>query len=499
MTQDIAEQLDHFSLTGADLEALKTAGRIVIPMLDDVLDAFYGYATNQEEMATFFPTEDVLTHARTRQKEHWEMLLSGDFDAAYLRSAAVIGKVHFRIQLPFDFYLSGYARASTDIQNKLLARLNRSWRPGAKRGAGKLLGAMARAFALDTSLVIESYFAAQREERERAMGYLNTAMARMAAKDLSQPIPSPEESDYPARFDSIRTDFNELMLAMGGIIKTIKDATVDLDLTATEVNDSADSLARRTEAQAATLEQTALSVDEISTSVQASSSATADTDRMVSATRTNAANGHSVVLESVKCMRDISEASAKISDISGMIDEIAFQTNLLALNAGVEAARAGDAGRGFAVVASEVRSLAQRAADSAQQISSLIKDTNELVERGVELVDRAGSALGTIVSDVEHAASLSSEIATSAREQSAGLTEIAKGVSQLDSVTQENAAMVEQTAAAMGSMQRDTEAMSRLVNDFILMSAAPPEAEMPDTAEADVELAQDDAWEEEVA
>ncbi|MBO9395180.1 globin-coupled sensor protein [Shimia sp. R9_2] len=484
MTTNISAQLEHFSLTGADLEALKHAGRIVTPLLDDVLEDFYTFAINQAEVARFFPTEDILNHARTRQKEHWEMLLSGEFEPAYLKSAETIGQVHYRIQLPFDFYLSGYARASTHIQSLLLKRLSGSWLRRRSEDPSRVLGALARAFALDTNLVIESYFTAQRAEREQAMSHLNAAMSRMANKDLSQPIPGPEESDYPARFNELRIDFNDLMLTMGDIIRTIKDATVDLDLTATEVNDSADSLARRTEAQAATLEQTAHSVDEITASVQASTSATSDTDRVVSATRSNAASGHSVVLESVHCMREIAEASAKISDISGLIDEIAFQTNLLALNAGVEAARAGDAGRGFAVVASEVRSLAQRAADSAQQISDLIKDTNDLVERGVELVDRAGSALGTIVSDVEQAASLSSEIATSAREQSSGLTEIAKGLSQLDSVTQENAAMVEQTAAAMGSMQRDTEAMSQLVNGFILQAAASEEAER----------AQDEDW-----
>ncbi|MBO9473155.1 globin-coupled sensor protein [Shimia sp. R10_1] len=494
MDTAITENLERFALTGADLDALKYAAKIVTPNLDDVLDDFYAFATDRAEMARFFPTEDILNHARRRQKEHWEMLLSGDFAQAYLTSAEIIGQVHYRIQLPFELYLSGYARASSQLQDLLLKKTKTRW-PRRDRGRrSAALGALTRAFSLDTSLVIDSYFTAQREERERAMNHLNAAMGRMANKDLSQTIPSPEDSDYPERFDGIRTDFNHLMLAMRDIIKTIKDATVDLDLTASEVNDSTESLARRTESQAATLEQTALSVDEISSSVQASSSATADTDRVVSATRTNAANGHSVVFESVKCMKDIAEASAKISDISGLIDEIAFQTNLLALNAGVEAARAGDAGRGFAVVASEVRSLAHRAADSAQQISELIQGTNDLVEHGVDLVDRAGSALGTIVSDVEHAASLSSEIASSSKEQSAGLKEIAQGISQLDSVTQENAAMVEQTAAAMSSMRRDTEAMSQLVNGFILSEVRPVVANDADVSQDETEA--EETWED---
>ena len=187
---------------------------------------------------------------------------------------------------------------------------------------------------------------------------------------------------------------------------------------------------------------------------------------MMSQTHQKAKTGQEVMADTVAKMQEIAESSSQISQITGVIDDIAFQTNLLALNAGVEAARAGDAGRGFAVVASEVRGLAQRAAESAAEISDLIKASSDLVENGVEMVDQAGRVLGDIVQKVETVAGLTSQVANSSKEQSEGLSQISSSLSQLDNVTQQNAAMVEQTAAAVGSMQRDTISMAHLVSEF---------------------------------
>ncbi len=469
MATDIQLLVEQYGLSGKKSEALKAVGDKVAGWLDEVLEVFYADLATREDFRRFFPNDDVLRHARAKQKQHWQQLLSGKFDTEYVASARRIGRVHFfKIDLPLDYYMAGYAQASAHIQALFVQNASLWARPTQKAKLAEGLGLLSRAFFLDMNLVIDSFFEAQHQEQETAFGYLREGMGRMARKDFSKAIPAPATSDFPARFEEVRLAFNSLQSDMGGVIRTIKHATDDLDLTAAEVNSSADDLAHRTETQAATLEQTALSVEEITKSVLSSSEATQQTDSMMAQTHKSAVMGKDVMSETVAKMREIAESSAQISQITGVIDDIAFQTNLLALNAGVEAARAGDAGRGFAVVAHEVRGLAQRAADSAAEISELIKASSDLVENGVTLVDQAGDVLDGIVQSVEKVATLTSKVANSSREQSEGLGQISSGLSQLDSVTQQNAAMVEQTAAAMGSMQRDTTQMAQLVRDFDL-------------------------------
>jgi methyl-accepting chemotaxis protein len=466
MARETQDTLSKFALTGDDHRKLIRAGQLVAPILDDALEHFYSFAVADAEIAQFFPNESVMAHARAAQKKHWQRLLSGSFDDDYLASAERVGSVHFKIQLPFSMYLSGYSRANAYIQQRLLERAGPLVGKFSKRRQGELLGVLTRAFAFDTYQVIAAYFAAQKAEQDTAFKYLSDGIARMSGRDLSSPIPGPEESDFPARYDTVRQSFNSLMDSMRDVIVTIQESTGNLNRIASEVNQSAEDLSRRTETQAATLEQTAAAVEEINSSVQSSAESTSSTERVVLQTRQNAAKGNEVAEQAVTKMREISESSAQISQIISVIDDIAFQTNLLALNAGVEAARAGEAGRGFAVVASEVRGLAQRAADSAKEIKGLVGTSTQHVDNGVAMVDQAGTALTEIVKDIEKVSELTTEIVNSAREQSTGLAEIATGVSQLDQVTQQNAAMVEETAAAIMSLQQDTQVLSQLVGTF---------------------------------
>ncbi len=471
-TQGKTQTISKFALDGDQKKDLVAAGKLVGPKLDEVLEFFYAFAKSDQEASRFFKSQDSLNHARGAQKRHWELLLSGEFSDAYYKSADTIGRVHFRIQLPFDLYLAGYARATSYIQEMLSQQFGATYTPMARKRMVRLLGALNRAFAMDTYQVIDAYFKAQGEEQETAFRYMTEGIQRMSERDLTQPIPSSEESDFPARYDLVRTSFNTLMGNIGGVIGTIQDSAANLSSSAGEISDAAEDLSSRTETQAATLEETAAAVEEITASMKQSSGATTETSSLAREAQGIAEEGMEVASDAVEKMNEISSSSDQISQIISVIDDIAFQTNLLALNAGVEAARAGEAGRGFAVVASEVRALAQRAAVSAKEIKDLINVSTGHVEEGVSLVNKAGEVLERIVGHVKRVTELSSEVASSAQEQFTGLSEINTGVSHMDSVTQQNAAMVEQTTAATVTMRQDTQVLAELVQTFRVKGAS---------------------------
>ena len=243
-----------------------------------------------------------------------------------------------------------------------------------------------------------------------------------------------------------------------------------------EITGAADDLSRRTEQQAASLEETAAALDQITATVKKTSEGAVEATTAVASARTDADRGGEVVREAVSAMSRIESSADQIGQIIGVIDEIAFQTNLLALNAGVEAARAGDAGRGFAVVASEVRALAQRSAGAAKEIKALISASSREVGAGVALVGRTGEALDRIVGQVARVEELVREIAASAREQATGLNEVNAAVNQMDQVTQQNAAMVEQSTAASHALASECDALNQLVCGFRLGADVAAEA-----------------------
>jgi methyl-accepting chemotaxis protein len=320
---------------------------------------------------------------------------------------------------------------------------------------------------------------AARAEIEKAQNLvveaLRAALGNLSEGDLTATI----ETSFSPEYEQLRKDFNtaasNLKQAMIGVVENADAIRGE----AGEISTAADDLSRRTEQQAATLEQTAAALNELTASVQSAAEVAAQANKMVAEAKKNAETSGNVVREAVLAMGEIEDSSNKISKITSVIDEIAFQTNLLALNAGVEAARAGEAGRGFAVVASEVRALAQRSSDAAREIADLISASSNQVKRGVGLVGQAGESLGGIQSSVGNIYNFVSEIAVSAREQSSGLAEINVAVNQLDQVTQQNAAMFEQTTAASHSLTREAEALNATMGHFRLESAARHDGRMP--------------------
>lgn len=301
-------------------------------------------------------------------------------------------------------------------------------------------------------------------EQSAAVTAIGKGLEHLSQGDLSARLETPMSEGY----GKLRDDFNSTLDTLRSTVRDVVGAAGSIRNGAAEITQASDDLSRRTESQAATLEQTAAALEELTESVKSAADGARSVEVIVSEAQEEAEVSGQVVQNAVSAMTEIEDSARKISQIIGVIDDISFQTNLLALNAGVEAARAGDAGRGFAVVASEVRALAQRSSEAADEIKVLIGDSSKQVENGVELVGKAGGALHSIITRVGNISQLVSEIASGASEQSIGLGEINTGMSQLDQVTQQNAAMVEQATAASHLLSSDADALSQLVAKFTI-------------------------------
>ncbi|MCF6432470.1 methyl-accepting chemotaxis protein [Leisingera sp. MMG026] len=314
------------------------------------------------------------------------------------------------------------------------------------------------------------------EKRSNVVAVLSGKLSALSQGDLTAQI----TEVFPENYEQLRQDFNTTAQNLSATVEQVIAAAASIRSGAAEISQASDDLSHRTESQAATLEQTAAALDELTASVKSAAEGARSVEATMDEAKEEARTSGEVVQSAVSAMTEIEESSNKISQIISVIDDIAFQTNLLALNAGVEAARAGEAGRGFAVVASEVRALAQRSSDAAMEIKTLISDSSGQVARGVDLVGKAGDALQSIVSQVTHISQLVSGIAEGAAEQSTGLNEINTGVTQLDQVTQQNAAMVEEATAAGHLLKTDASKLTDLVAHFKIpggrMAAAPVQA-----------------------
>ncbi len=275
-------------------------------------------------------------------------------------------------------------------------------------------------------------------------------------------------------------DAAEMMVQkVGSAIGSIKNASNEITNVSAEISTSTTDLSQRTEEQAASLEQTSASMEQISATVKQNAEHAQHANQSAAATRDVASRGGKVVAKAISAMAKIEDSSHKIADIIGVIDEIARQTNLLALNAAVEAARAGEAGRGFAVVASEVRSLAQRSAQAAKDINGLIANSNAQVKDGVELVNQAGTILTEVMVSIQSVAQSVSDIAAMSAEQSTGLDQINKAITQMDEVTQQNSALVEENAATARTLEFQAQAMDDQVGFFQIDNVARRETVAP--------------------
>ena len=314
---------------------------------------------------------------------------------------------------------------------------------------------------------------AERSENARiqqfVVGELKDALAKLSAGDLTFRV----ASDFPGEYAELRQNFNGAVESLEETLRMVSLAVANIDGGTSEISAGANDLSHRTEQQAAQIEETAAALNELTEQVHSSAENAKTAAAAVNSTNEEAAKSGGIVKNAIAAMQGIEKSSAQITNIIGVIDEIAFQTNLLALNAGVEAARAGDAGKGFAVVAQEVRELAQRSATAAKEIKSLISASESQVNDGVALVAQTGKALEAISGQVVHINGLINMISVSSSEQAAGLREMNTAMHHMDQVTQQNAAMVEQTTAASVSLGDEAARLKTLVARFRVSSGAP--------------------------
>ncbi|MBY5406846.1 methyl-accepting chemotaxis protein [Rhizobium leguminosarum] len=357
--------------------------------------------------------------------------------------------------------------------------------PGQKRR--DQIGSMAEAVAVFKSNAIDrerleeeaeagrSLSERERQEREAqkareaaeiraAVDALGDALGALSKGDLAHRIATP----FAAHLDRLRSDYNVAVGKLQAALQTVGSNANAIDAGAAEIRTAADGLARRTEQQAASVEETAAALEEITTTIKDTARRAEEAGNLVARTRKGAEESGEIVRKAVDAMTGIENSSQQISSIISVIDDIAFQTNLLALNAGVEAARAGEAGKGFAVVAQEVRELAQRSAKAAKEIEALITASNAQVRSGVGLVGNAGMALEAIVAQVQEITRHVDAIVTATREQSIGLAEINTAVNTMDQGTQQNAAMVEEQTAASHGLATEAARLMQLLAMFEL-------------------------------
>ena len=307
-------------------------------------------------------------------------------------------------------------------------------------------------------------FATDVTSRMSAISELAGALRSLSEGDLTKTL----ERSFVPSMEQLRHDFNATIDKLSQTLTTVGHNASAIAAGSRELGDSAEAFSRRTEQQAASVEETAAALEEITTTVADSSQRAEEAGRLVAETKRGAEESGTVVRNAVAAMDQIEKSSREITNIIGVIDDIAFQTNLLALNAGVEAARAGEAGKGFAVVAQEVRELAQRSASAAKEIKALITTSSEHVRNGVGLVGQTGKALEQIVTQVADINTNVAAIVKASKEQTIGLREINSAINSLDQTTQQNAAMVEESTAASLRLANEADALHTLLAQFRL-------------------------------
>ncbi|MBX9455430.1 MAG: globin-coupled sensor protein [Rhizobium sp.] len=477
-TQEMHRKRLEFLGFGEEQKALlKSMQPLVRESIGEALDVFYKKVKATPETSRFFREETHMAAAKGRQASHWEVISSGALDQHYVNSVTTIGKTHARIGLEPRWYIAGYALV---LERLIHATMSKHW-PGmfGKTKAGDLaaeVSIIVKAALLDMDYAISVYLdelAIQREaaeaarkqaesEQQVALGELAKVLAMLSGGDLESRLPA----GLPENYAGMVENYNKAAETLRQSISMVRGAAQQILGSSQQITEATSSLSQRTEQQAASIEESSAALHQLSESVTATARGARKAANVTGDALAVAQSSGAVVSDAVSAMSAIERSSTEISKIISVIDEIAFQTNLLALNAGVEAARAGEAGRGFAVVAQEVRELAQRSANAAKEIKTIIAESSSQVQTGVTLVNKSGESLGDIVERVHELDKIIQGIAAATGEQSSGLAEISGAIGDMDTITQQNATMVDRTSNQIVDLTNEVQNLNAALERF---------------------------------
>jgi methyl-accepting chemotaxis protein len=424
------------------------------------LDRFYDKVALTPEAARFFGSREHMRHASSKQLDHWQTMFTNDLDDRYFERAQKIGQVHARIGLDTKLYFGAYAQILDELIGKSFAGGWLGFLPGVRRRT-EMLSRLVKVSLLDMDIAVTTIFETKEAQQKDVILQVGEALSQVAQGKLCISIGS-----LPADYAQLQADFENAVTSLRDMIAAVVTSVDNIRTGTAEISDASENLARRTEQQAASLEETAAAVRKLAGAVEDTASQASGARDAASGANADACAGGETVQDAIGAMGSIEKSSTQIEQIVDVIDGIAFQTNLLALNAGVEAARAGDAGMGFAVVANEVRALAQRSADAAKDIKSLITQSATQVQDGVEMVGQSGTAFDQIMTRIGQVADQVEHIAVQSTEQASSIKQVDVAVSDMDRMTQQNAAMVEQTTAAARNLLEQADILAGMVARF---------------------------------
>lgn len=432
----LAERLAFMNITDQDRQSLRSMSGVLGEAIGGALERFYTEVRRHKATSRFFRDEGHMSAAASAQAKHWDVIAQAHFDSDYLARAKRIGSVHARLGLEPRWYLGGYALVADELIGAVMGR-RKWWQP--KRQTERQIRALVKAILLDVELAVSVY---QQVSDDEVISKIGTGLAQLAAGDLTQRV-----NGVSDRFAQLERDFNAAAARLSESLAIVSEAAKAVHSSSDEIRAASDDLGSRAQRQAVALADTGRIVRNVTETITLTAQRASEVNTATISAQQDVKDGQATVQRTIEAMNMIETSSREITQISELIDGIAFQTNLLALNAGVEAARAGDAGKGFAVVANEVRGLAQRSADAAREIKTLIANSGSHVRNGVSLVGETGAVLGKIVARVDEISESIGEISQSAADQSQSIAQVNGAITDMDLMTQQNAAMAEESTA----------------------------------------------------